>query len=201
MSDTGLILLAAGGSKRMGRPKQLLRIEGQTVIRRAAETALASMCSPIVMVLGADISEIQPQLQGLPIQIVENPQWRHGMAFTIHVGLEVLLRSQPNIEAVILMLCDQPLLTAEVLNQLVEARAKTECLLAASVYDNTLGVPALFHNSVFPELLALQGDEGARRILSRHSQKVARLPFPGGEIDLDTTEDLENYLMASASEI
>src|SRR5437868_1282596 len=106
-SAIGLLLLAAGASSRMGAPKQLLRYEGRTLLRRAAETALASVCRPVVVVLGAHAPQLQPELIGLPLRIVVNTHWEQGMGSSLRVGMETLLQEpKAEIEAVVIMLCD-----------------------------------------------------------------------------------------------
>ena len=188
MSTVGLILLAAGGSTRLGQPKQLLPYQGRTLLRHAAEAAVASVCRPIVVVLGADRERMRPELDGLPVQIAENPSWERGMASSLRVGLDTL--PSGDIAGVVLALCDQPRLTGEVLDGLVRAFHDPPHPLAVSLYGGTLGVPALFGRALFPELAALTGAEGAKRVIQRHAAQAARVPFAGGLTDIDTPEDL-----------
>src|SRR5437588_10860570 len=109
MSSIGIVILAAGASTRMGTPKQLLRYAGQTLLRRAAETALASQGRPVVVVLGAGSERCRPELEGLPVRIVENPGWEQGMSASLRIGIEALLvGAEEALEAVIFMLCAQP---------------------------------------------------------------------------------------------
>lgn len=192
MASIGLILLAAGGSTRLGTPKQLLTYQGQTLLRRAAETALASVCRPVVVVLGAQAARLQEELAGLAVQIVENPHWAEGMGTSLRAGLDALTETQ---EGAVVCLCDQPLLSADIIDALVTAHDDTEKPIAACEYDGTVGVPALFSRALFSELRALK--EGAKPLLRRHASQIAIVPFPGGDADIDTPEDAAQYLRDS----
>ncbi|HEY9651446.1 MAG TPA: nucleotidyltransferase family protein, partial [Coleofasciculaceae cyanobacterium] len=120
-STIGLMILAAGSSTRMGMPKQLLLYQGCSFIRHIVEVAIASVCQPIAVVLGANAERIKPEVSQLPVQIVENQQWKEGMSSSIRVGLEALLTMNQNLDAVAIALCDQPFVSSQTLNQLVEA--------------------------------------------------------------------------------
>jgi molybdenum cofactor cytidylyltransferase len=141
-SPIGLMILAAGASTRMGTPKQLLTYRGCTLIRHMAEVAIASVCQPIAIVLGANGERIKPEISQLPIQIVENKEWAEGMSSSIQVGLKALLAMNQNLAAVAIALCDQPFVSSQTLNQLVEAYHLTGKPIIASEYSGTLGVPA-----------------------------------------------------------
>ena len=192
MHTIGLVILAAGASTRLGTPKQLLRYQGQTLLRRAAEMALAASCRPVIVVLGAYADSLCAELQGLPVRIVENREWEQGMGSSICAGVKELLalsETEPEPEAVLFMLCDQPLVSAQLLNRLIETHRETGRLIVASEYDQTLGVPALFHRSLFSELSRLKGTEGAKQILQRYPAQTLGVPFPEGSVDIDTPAD------------
>jgi len=189
--EVGIILLAAGGSSRLGQPKQLLPYEGRPLLRRAAETALASQCRPVIVVLGAEIPACSAALQGLPVEIVINEAWREGLASSIRAGLNYLELKNIRVAAAILSVADQPHLTATMLDLLVEQRRFTGKKIVAAQYAGVPGPPALFAGSLFPELLKLAGDEGARRVLQAHPAEVALVPFPEGSLDVDTPADYE----------
>ena len=185
----GIVILAAGESARMGQPKQLLPFRGTTLLRHTADTALALGAGPVAVVLGAFADAIRPTLENLPALIVENPDWREGMGTSLCTGLRALLDAHPDLVAAIFLLSDQPLLSAENLHSLITAHEHTSSAIIASEYDGTLGVPALFHRSLFPELLALADTEGAKKIIARHRGSVATVPFPEGAVDMDTPSD------------
>jgi molybdenum cofactor cytidylyltransferase len=187
----GIIILAAGASSRMnGQPKQLLEFEGKTLLRRAAETALSSNLRPVVVVLGANAEKSLPEIKDLPVLPAINENWASGMGGSIKTGLSVLLAENTDIEAAILMLCDQPFVTAETLNRLVETFQKTKKPIAACQYSDTLGVPALFAREMFAELSALQGDAGAKAVIKKHAN-VAQSPAPEAAFDIDTQADFQ----------
>jgi molybdenum cofactor cytidylyltransferase len=193
MAAPGLVLLAAGGSTRLGHSKQLLRWNGRSLLRRAAETALASGCHPVVVVLGAGADAHRAELEGLPVRDVENTRWREGMGGSLRLGMEAL-REEPSLEAVVLMVCDQPAVDAEHLRALMRARQEQGRPVVASGYGGTVGVPALFDRSLFAELEALPASAGARPLLTKEPGRVAVVPLPGGELDVDTPEDVERLL-------
>lgn len=187
----GLMILAAGASTRMGTPKQLLTYRGCTLIRHMAEVAIASVCQPIAIVLGANGERIKPEISQLPLQIVENQQWQEGMSSSIQVGLEALLAVNQHLDAVAIALCDQPFVSPQTLNQLVEAYHFTGKPIIASEYAGTFGVPALFSRTLFSELMNLKNTEGAKQLIKRHIHEVFSIPFPNGAIDIDTPKDYE----------
>ncbi len=186
---TGVIVLAAGGSSRMGTPKQLLHYRGRTLIRRAAETALETNCDRVVVVLGRDAQQMRNELGSLPVATIENQDWRDGMGSSIRIGMEAL--SPDDLDAVVLMLCDQPFVTASILNNLVATHLDTGKPIVASSYQDTHGAPAFFSRALFNELTSLTADEGARRVILRHPQSVASIIFPQGAFDVDTPRQYE----------
>jgi len=192
MTDTvGLILLAAGGSSRLGHPKQLLPFQGRTLLRHAAQTALASRCRPIVVVLGAQPDRLRPELAGLEVLVAENPGWESGMGSSIRAGLAALEMYAPNLTGIVLMLCDQPLISSASLNTLVQSHVDADCPLVASEYGGTRGVPAFFSRVLFSELRALPDAQGAKQIIARHASETIALPLPAGVWDVDTAADYE----------
>jgi len=183
------IVLAAGGSARLGEAKQLVKYRGKTLIRHAAEQALAAGCSPVIVILGAKANECAAELDGESVHLAHNPDWKSGMASSIRAGLEALDRSGSSADAVLFTLCDQPLVTADILEKIIEAHRASGARIVASAYGGTLGVPALFSRELFPELLALQGDEGARRVIAAHGDQVVIIANECAAFDIDTPED------------
>ena len=190
-----LLLLAAGASTRMGRPKQLLPYHGRTLLRHAAETAVAAGCAPIVLVTGALHDELLAEIVGLPILAVHNPDWETGMASSIRAGLAAVAAAAPR--AVLVMLTDQPLVTPELLRQLIVQQQATQAPIVAAAYGETLGVPAIFDKSLLPELLKLQGAQGAGRLIARLGAAVRQVAFPAGLLDVDTPAQYMALLQGS----
>lgn len=181
-----LLLLAAGASTRMGRPKQLLPWQGRTLLRHAAETAVASGCALIVLVTGALHDELLPEIAGLPIRAVRNPEWESGMASSLKAGLAAVAEANP--AAVLVMLTDQPLVTPGLLRQLLARQRQTHTSAVAAAYGDTLGVPAIFGQVLFPQLRQLHGAQGAGRLLVALGATVDSVDFPAGLLDIDTPE-------------
>jgi molybdenum cofactor cytidylyltransferase len=189
VSKIGGILLAAGGSTRLGEPKQLLVYEGRTLIRRAAETLAASVCSPIVVVTGDD--EIPAaELTGLDVHICRNKDWRSGMGSSLKAGLAQLLEIAPAIDAAVVTLCDMPFVTASHLDSLCSSYHESESLIVCAEYGGTLGVPALFGRATFSELSDISNEKGARDLIRSGTFSVTPVHIPEAAQDVDTRDDV-----------
>jgi len=189
MNNIALVLLAAGGSTRMGSPKQLLDYQGKPLIRHAVETAIASGCEPILVVLGSKADEIRKALDGLDVVVVENTEWEEGVGTSIRAGIsgaEIM-----GCEGAILALADQPLVTAEILRKLVEEREETGRGIIASEYAGTVGVPAFFAREYFPKLTSLLPTEGCKAVILANLEQSIRISCPEAETDIDTPGDYE----------
>lgn len=180
MSRVAAVILAAGASTRLGTPKQLALLVGETLLARAVRVATEAACAPVLVVLGANAELISASGPFHDARLVVNPTWPEGMASSIRAGLQALAGQ---VDGTILMTCDQPAVTPAHLRQLA-TRNPDE--VTASAYANRRGVPAYFPSRLFPQLLALTGDEGARTLL----QIGATLPLPNGELDIDTPHHL-----------
>ncbi len=191
-----LIILSAGESARMGKPKQLLQFQGKSLLKRAANTAIASKIETIAVVLGANAKIFQKELDGLNLEIVSNEDWKSGMSGSIRAGLKRLLETDENLEAIVIMVCDQPFVTAEIIDNLVEKYRQTKALIVASRYAETLGVPALFDKKLFGELLNLNEKSGAKKLIKKFLSQTASIDFPAGKFDIDTPEDYSDLLGA-----
>jgi molybdenum cofactor cytidylyltransferase len=185
----GAVILAAGASSRMGMPKPLLEYEGQTLLRRAALAAQGAGCSPVVVVTGAHAEQLKKELRELNLREVHNPAWESGMGSSIRAGIQAIVKADDEVTALILMLCDQPFVSSDILSALIAARRETGSEIVASSYGETIGVPALFGQALFPELVRIERAAGAKQVIQRHLAQVHVLPFPAGEIDLDTPTD------------
>lgn len=187
----GIILLAAGLSSRLGRPKQLLPYGDQSLLQHAVAEALAFKASLTVVVLGAHAELLQEEIHDPEVHVVVNKDWKEGMASSLRAGLAALQEINPAIEAFILLLCDQPFVTASLLNELQTAYQNTGKPIIACGYAGTFGPPTLFHKSIFEELLQLRGDVGARSVIMQHTNDVEVIRFPEGAVDVDTEADYQ----------
>jgi molybdenum cofactor cytidylyltransferase len=188
-ADVGAIILAAGASTRMSGPKQLLQFDGEPMLRRAARVALEADCRPVVVVTGASAAASREALRGLDVREAENKQWKSGMSSSVRVGVEAIVATNSRITAVVLMLCDQPFVTRDIIDRLVRTHLEKSFSIVACRYGRSYGVPALFGKMHFAELMKLEGTGGAKKIIQKHLRKVHFLPFPEGKIDIDTRED------------
>ena len=184
-----MIVLAAGGSTRLGHPKQLLSHKGRPLLRRAADVAVQAATGPVVVVLGAQADLLRGQVSRLMLEVIVNRDWRDGIATSIHAGLAALGRDrQP--DAALLMTCDQPHVSADLLRRLIDTYGDTRPPVVACAYAGTLGTPALFDRSLFGELWLLTGDHGAKQVIERHQSGAVRVAFDNGAVDIDTAEDV-----------
>ena len=190
----GILILAAGSSSRMGKPKQLLAFEGSTLLAHISKIACESKLHPIVLVLGANEELIKKSLDLSQLDIVSNENWQEGMASSIVKGVNSIKEKYPEVDGVIIVVGDQPYLNAVQLYQLIAAQNKTGLPIAACSYKGIIGTPALFHQSIFPELVALKGDIGAKKLIEKKIQEVVTINFDKGIIDIDTEKDYEDLL-------
>ena len=193
----GIILLAAGASRRLGKPKQLLPYAGKTMLQHVLHTVLHERDAPVVLVLGSGASLYLRELDEERIFLTINTEWEKGMATSIKAGLTALLDKLPDIESVIIMTCDQPYISGKVLDELIEMKQKSGKPIVASSYAETLGPPVIFRSQYFPDLMQLEGDSGARKIITQHPDEVASISFPEGNIDIDTQADYEALLKSN----
>lgn len=191
MERIAAIILAAGGAVRLGRSKPLLTYGGQSLVRRAVQAATGAACAPVIVVAGAEAEGVSREIEGSSAQIVQNPAWQRGIGTSIRKGVEELFGLAPPAAAVVLMVCDQPFVTNEVVTALIAARAESGKLIAASAYSGTLGVPALFDRSYFGHLASLPDDQGAKQVIALHRGDVVGVAFPQGATDIDTAADYQ----------
>jgi len=189
----GAVVLAAGGSSRMGAVKQLLEMDGKPLIARSVDAVLGSLARPVVVVLGANAEEVQAPIARRPVSAVFNPDWPSGLASSIRAGLAALLAAEPGLDAVLLAPCDQPALSPEVIARLAALHRATG-RIAAARYSGRIGAPAVFGREHFAALGALNGDEGARKLLNGQSESVAAADLPDLGVDLDTPADYEAWM-------
>jgi len=197
-NNIGIVLLAAGESSRMGRPKQLLKHGDLTLLQHSIHVAHEADVSTIVVVLGAHADSMNNDFSTKSV-FVTNSNWKEGMASSIQLGIKSLLDREAETEGAILMVCDQPYVNSLLLNTLIETYKTTGKQIVASGYDNTFGPPVFFHKLFFPELLQLKGDVGAKSVIKKHEEQVEIVLFPEGSIDIDTDVDYQKLLKATGA--
>lgn len=190
MHSVAAIVLAAGASTRLGQPKQLLRVNGESLVRRAVRGAAEGGCAPIVVVAGAAAAAVQEDLRDAPAEIVVNDQWQLGLGTSIKAGVQHLVRSCTDLNAVVILACDQPFVDAEIIAELLREFRNSGTSIVTASYRGTLGIPALFARSRFNDLFALADDAGAKALIAADRSRVARIEFEPGAIDIDTPADL-----------
>lgn len=184
-----IILLAAGKSSRMGRPKQLLEYNGAPLLSHMINIIIGCKADIMIVVLGANAEGLEKQVDNNKIVKVRNYEWQEGMASSIRCGLNELLAIESSCDSVLFLTCDQPYVSASLLNNLINMQRETGKPIVACSYSNTIGIPALFHKRMFAELKELKGDTGAKKIISKYKDIVEVIPFPLGSIDIDTIGD------------
>ncbi len=189
MPRIGGIILAAGGSTRLGQPKQLLSLHGSALVCHAVHAAQDGGCDVVCVVTGHARELVERAVAALHPQFVHNEHWQRGMGSSIRLGVSAI---QP-VSALILIACDQPAVNAAVIRALIEQHALTGMPIVASRYANTLGIPALFDQACLAELHALPDDCGAKSVIQADPARVAPFDFPAGELDLDTPDDVRAW--------
>lgn len=208
-STTAAIILAAGTSSRMGagRHKLLLTLAGRPVLAHVIEAALASQARPIVVVLGHQANEVRTQLAAWltdpAIIVVDNPDYMQGMSTSMRAGIQTLItygytKSRPVVDSALIILGDQPLITSQIIDALINAHQTGDKGIVAPLYDGQRGNPVLFRASFFPELLEAGGDEGGRTVLQRHRDEVATIDLGSAArwYDVDTWEAYQEVVVA-----
>ncbi len=191
---TGIIILAAGSSSRIGHPKQLLQFKGRTLLSHTVAEANAVSGAAVMVVTGANREMIETELKNTGAMAVYNEEWEQGMGSSVRAGLSAILTAFPDIRQCILTVCDQPYIETEIFNSLIEEQGLTGMGIIASAYVGTLGTPTLFTKKYFSELLSLSGQEGAKKLLEQFSEDVGSVPFEQGAIDIDTIEDYNQLI-------
>lgn len=193
MSLAGL-LLAAGGSTRFGSPKVLARYRGESLVRRGAHLLGPRCPGGVHVVVGAAADAVGVALKGEPVTLVQNPDWAQGLSTSLLRGVAAL---PPMADAVLILLCDQPAVTAADLDELIAAWRIEPELIAAAGFGDRLGAPVIMPRAFWPQLSALRGDQGARSLLEWHAEHTT-VPMPHAAMDVDTPEDLARLEAAPA---
>ena len=190
-----IILLAAGASSRMGTIKQLLPWKGSVLINHMLEVACSSIATEVVLILGANAKEIKQVLvPQAGVSIIGNESWANGLGKSLSRGMEYIMEKHAGIAAVLVMLCDQPLIEAGYLNRMITSFHEGKGQIIATAYGDHKGVPALFSARYFTELQSLGNDFGARELLKKHQDEIYPLSAGNILLDIDTPQDYERLL-------
>lgn len=185
------IILAAGSSSRLGQSKQLVEVEGVPLLLKSTLTALDVYVN-VVVVLGANAEMHKQTIAHLPVEIITHTEWKKGIGSSLKAGLKHVIKSRHETTTVLVMVCDQPLLTSAHLAALRDAHKNTSSQIVASRYGNTMGTPALFDRTLFSEILKIKDIQGAKTIIESHAESVNVIEWEAGHIDIDTPEDLKS---------
>ena len=192
MQKTAILILAAGSASRMGKIKQLLPYKNTTLLEWAIEQALKSTVKDVFCVLGANKDAIENQLTTKTIEVIYNPNYKDGLSTSIVEGINLLQKHC--FDNTLIMLADQPHVTSEYLNSIIETSKNNPSNIIASSYQGSVGVPALFPKKYFNDLLNLKGDKGAKNFLLQHNNNVIKVNSSQNLLDIDTPEDYQHLL-------
>lgn len=192
--NIGVILLAAGSSSRMGQSKQLLPVNGEPLLLRSIRVALDASLKNIVVVLGSEEEKHRAILGSLAVESIFNKAWATGMGSSLKAGLGHLIQRHPETQAALIMVCDQPNVSAKHLIHLITSFHESNRSIVASGYSGTMGVPIIFSKDHFSEILSLNDSQGAKKIIEKNKANVLMIDFPDGSTDLDTPSDYQQYI-------
>lgn len=198
-SGVAAVVLAAGMSRRMGTPKQLLRMGGETILERTLKNVRASNVSEIILVLGHVAEDVQKTIPVQGLKVVINPDYERGMGTSLRSGLAAV---SPDARAAIIVLADQPWVGAETLDRLIACHQERKPQILVPIYKGFRGNPVLLDRSVFAEVQALNGDVGCRAIFGNHTEGIVKLPVddPGILLDIDSRDDFDKLTARRATE-
>lgn len=187
-----VLIMAAGASRRLGQPKQLVEYQGQTLIRKISQEAINAEIGNVTVVTGYDHKTIEKEIQGIGVDIYYNEEWEEGLGASIRNGLKHILNLKPETNAVLLTMVDQPYVDGTHLKKLANAYDPSRPMIIASAYSSTFGVPVLFDSKYFDMMKELKGDEGGKKIFVNYLRDIVEIPFIQGAIDIDEKEDLKS---------
>ncbi|GAB2634799.1 nucleotidyltransferase family protein [Belliella aquatica] len=190
---TGIIILAAGNSSRLGRAKQLLDFEGEKLLQIAIDMAEDSLSNANMVVLGAYKDEIKKSIDFQTSEIIINENWSAGLSSSMKVGLSAMIENHA-VDQILIMLSDQPFVNKELLDLIINTQLESGKGIVACRYGDTLGVPVLYTKKYFEELMQLKEKEGAKKVIFNHLDDCEIVDFDQGKTDIDTQEDYDDLL-------
>lgn len=189
--DLFAVIMAAGGSRRFGGIKQLLELDGKSLLKRVVDTTTKTLGNRVKLVLGIKPNKLQREADGYDIEIVVNRDWENGIASSLRAGIKSL---PAHCKGALIVFCDQPRINEQHLRQMIDAWKQQPTRIIACSYAGTQGVPVIFPSNYFASILELQGDNGAKSIIEKNPDNLTLIPVPEAEIDIDTQEDLIKIL-------
>lgn len=190
--QTGIIILAAGKSSRLGQAKQLVEFNNKNLLQHTIDQLDELIDCVSVVVLGSNNLEIINKIDFKNSSKIINSEWEKGMSSSMQTGLKFLMLNYPYLQQVMLLLCDQPFVDGKLLKILLGEKEKTQKGIVCCSYADTVGVPAVFGKKYFDALLQLNVKEGAKKVILSNKEDLEEINFPKGAVDIDTPEDLEN---------
>jgi len=189
----GAVILAAGAASRLGAAKMLLPYSDKTILEHIVKEVQALNPVSICLVTGKYTDQIKSSMNFTGVELLDFPDWELGMAASIKFGLKSILAKLPSIDAILFVVSDQPFLDRLVLNSMINAFQASAKGIVAARYQLQNGTPVIFHRSYFEQILQLQGDKGAKKIVDQHLSDLVTVDFPLGAMDIDTQEDYVRF--------
>jgi len=186
-----VLIVAAGESKRLGQPKQLVRKNGITLLENSLQEIAKSEIGKLFLVLGANADLILNEVKTADCQVVINKNWKKGMGTSIACGMKAILKKD-DCNGVIISVADQPFLTADILKKIKEKISEKKIIIK-SKYEEGSGPPVYFSQHFFEKMKNLSGDDGAKPLVRKYKNEVVSIDFAKGNIDIDTEEDLKYW--------
>lgn len=191
--NIAILVLAAGTSSRMQSMKQLEKINGTTLLNISLEKAIQLQKHDVYCVLGANATQIEKSIVNKEVTCIYNENYSQGLSTSIVTGLNYFIKKTLNYEAVFILLADQPAIAIDYLKSMVQLHQKNPKKIIASKYGNSYGVPALFPQIYFNDLLEIQKDKGAKKFMENNRTKIVTSDLKTDFTDIDTVEDLNMF--------
>lgn len=187
----GVIVLAAGASRRLGFPKQLVEFKGKPLLQHSIDVAELFEFDCRILMLGSNAEKIKKELDIGNFTIIINEKWELGMGTSISKGVSAALHAKSDLKHILILLSDQPFVTKEKIQELIRVQLENKKPATFSEYAGEVGVPAIFSKETFSELMSLKKDQGAKKLILDEKISFETIKFEGGNFDVDTAEDVE----------
>ncbi len=188
-TNISVVILAAGSSSRLGRPKQLMEYQNKTLLQHVIDAVTPFHFTPSILVLGANGDQIHESINPKNVTVFNNENWSEGIASSIRLGVSESMKLNDSLAGILFLLSDQPFLSKELIEELIVKHSNGDQQITACSYKGNVGVPAIFGKEFFPDLLTLSGDVGAKKIIAQNSKHIDTIVFEKGSFDVDTEED------------